>query len=63
MVMVAYFPPPPLTPALPNSLDSNNQIALLFPADKVSVPYSSAQVLQECRTILGFLWISGLLDR
>src|ERR1700728_2777534 len=40
-------------------LDSNNQIALQFPADKVSVPYSSARVLQECRTIHGLLWIIG----
>src|ERR1700690_232487 len=59
MVMIAYFPPPPLTPALPNSLDSNNQIALQFPADKVLVPHSRRRVLQECRTILRFLWITG----
>src|SRR5580693_7620762 len=41
-------------------LDSNNQIAPQFPADKVSVPHSRRRVLQECRTILRLPWIIGL---
>src|SRR5258708_39352656 len=63
MLLYAWSWPLPPTPAHarpPKCPNSNNQIALLFPADKVSVPHSRRRVLQECRTILGILWIIGL---